>query len=47
MRKVQICPQTLLRSIKAYSETFNNKSDVMLIDSDSDFFKYLNQSKEK
>ena len=35
------------RSIKAYSETFNNKSDVMLIDSDSDFFKYLNQSKEK
>ncbi len=35
------------RSIKAYSETFKNKSDVMLIDSDSDFFKYLNQSKQK
>jgi membrane protease subunit HflC len=35
------------RSMKAYSETFQDKSDVMLIDSDSDFFKYLNQSKEK
>lgn len=35
------------RSMKAYSETFQEKSDVMLIDSDSDFFKYLNQSKEK
>ena len=34
------------RSMKAYSETFHQKSDVMLIDSDSDFFKYLNQSKE-
>ena len=34
------------RSMKAYSETFQQKSDVMLIDSDSDFFKYLNQSKE-
>ena len=34
------------RSMKAYSETFQEKSDVMLIDSDSDFFKYLNQSKE-
>ena len=32
------------RSMKAYSETFQEKSDVMLIDSDSDFFKYLNQS---
>ena len=26
------------RSMKAYSETFQEKSDVMLIDSDSDFF---------
>ena len=34
------------RSMKAYSETFQEKSDVMLIDSDSDFYKYLNQSKE-
>jgi membrane protease subunit HflC len=32
------------RSIKAYTETFQSKSDVMLIDSDSDFFQYLNKS---
>jgi membrane protease subunit HflC len=31
------------RSLKAYTETFQNKSDVMLIDSDSEFFKYLNK----
>jgi len=35
------------RSIKAYENIFQDKSDVMLIDSDSDFFKYLNQSKKK
>ena len=35
------------RSIKAYEDIFQDKSDVMLIDSDSDFFKYLNQSKKK
>ena len=35
------------RSMKAYTETFNSKSDVMLIDSDSEFFKYLNKSKDK
>ena len=33
------------RSIKAYDATFNNKSDVLLIDPKSDFFKYLNKSK--
>ncbi len=33
------------RSMKAYVETFENKSDVMLIDANSDFLKYLN-SKE-
>ena len=33
------------RSMKAYVETFGNKSDVMLIDSDSEFFKYLNAKK--
>ena len=31
------------RSIKAYVETFANKSDMMLIDSKSEFLKYLNQ----
>ena len=35
------------RSIKAYEDIFQDKSDVMLIDSDSDFFKYLNHSKKK
>jgi membrane protease subunit HflC len=33
------------RSMKAYVKTFENKSDVMLIDANSDFLKYLN-SKE-
>ena len=35
------------RSMKAYVETFENKSDVMLIDSDSEFFKYLNDKVEE
>ncbi len=35
------------RSMKAYVETFENKSDVMLIDSDSEFFQYLNKKKDK
>jgi membrane protease subunit HflC len=34
------------RSMKAYVETFENKSDVMLIDSDSEFFQYLNKKKD-
>ena len=33
------------RSMKAYDATFNNKSDVLLIDPKSYFFKYLNKSK--
>jgi membrane protease subunit HflC len=33
------------RSMKAYDATFNNKSDVLVIDPKSDFFKYLNKSK--
>ena len=35
------------RTTSAYAEIFQDKSDVMLIDSDSDFFKYLNQPKQK
>ena len=31
------------RSIKAYVETFESKSDMMLIDSNSEFLKFLNQ----
>ena len=33
------------RSLKDYQSTFENKSDVLLIDPDSDFFKYLDSSK--
>ena len=32
------------RSLSAYQSTFENKSDVLLIDPDSDFFKYLDSS---
>ena len=35
------------RSMKAYVETFENKSDVMLIDTESEFFKYLNDKKDQ
>ncbi|WP_321323662.1 protease modulator HflC [Thiomicrorhabdus sp.] len=31
-------------SINAYKKSFNNKSDVMVVDPKSDFFKYFNQS---
>ncbi|GAB6070458.1 protease modulator HflC [Thiomicrorhabdus hydrogeniphila] len=31
-------------SINAYKKTFDNKSDVMIVDPKSDFFKYFNQS---
>lgn len=32
------------RSMTAYKRTFSNRSDVLLIQPDSDFFKYLNKS---
>ena len=35
------------RSLKAYQATFDNKGDILLIDPDSDFFKYLNKSEIK
>ena len=31
-------------SLNAYQSTFKNKSDVLLIDPESDFFKYLDSS---
>jgi membrane protease subunit HflC len=31
-------------SINAYKNSFNDKSDIMLVDPNSDFFKYFNQS---
>ena len=33
------------RSLKAYQSTFETKGDILLIDPDSDFFKYLDRSK--
>ena len=33
------------RSLKAYQDTFGSKSDILLINPDSDFFKYLGNSK--
>jgi membrane protease subunit HflC len=33
------------RRMNAYVNTFSNKGDVLLIDPDSDFFRYLNRSK--
>ena len=32
------------RSLKAYKNTFNDEGDILLIDPDSDYFKYLNKS---
>jgi membrane protease subunit HflC len=35
------------RSMTAYRNTFSNKGDILLIQPDSDFFKYLNSSSQK
>lgn len=35
---------SFVRSLNAYKETFNNKGDLMLVDPDSDFFRYLKGS---
>lgn len=33
-----------LRSLKAYKASFQNKSDILVVDPKSDFFKYMNNS---
>ena len=38
---------SFVRSLNAYKETFKNKDDVMLVDPDSDFFRYLKNSDGK
>lgn len=38
---------SFLRSLQAYRESFSNKSDLLLIDPDSAFFKYLDNPKGK
>jgi len=35
------------RSLKAYTETFSGKDDVLLLKPDSDFFKYMKKSNAK
>ena len=35
------------RSLKAYKSTFNDQGDILLIDPDSDYFKYLNKSDQQ
>jgi len=32
--------------LKAYESTFSSKSDILLINPESDFFKYLDNSKQ-
>ncbi len=34
-----------MRSLNAYKSAFSNKGDIMLVEPDSDFFKYLNQQR--
>lgn len=36
---------SFIRSLNAYKETFRGKDDVLLLDPDSDFFRYLNDAK--
>lgn len=37
----------LTKSLNAYKQTFNNKSDVLVLEPDSQFFRYFNQSSGK
>lgn len=36
---------SFMRSLNAYKSAFSNKGDIMLVEPDSDFFKYLNQQR--
>lgn len=38
---------TFVRSLNAYKETFKGKEDILLVDPESDFFRYLNNSSGK
>ncbi len=38
---------SFMRSLTAYRETFKNKDDIMLVDPDSDFFRYFKNSDGK
>ena len=38
---------SFMRSLNAYKSAFSNKGEIMLVEPDSDFFKYLNQQRAK
>ncbi|ASA55496.1 protease modulator HflC [Vibrio gazogenes] len=38
---------TFMRSLKAYEESFGQKSDILVLDPDSEFFRYMKNSKGK
>ncbi len=38
---------SFVRSLEAYKNSFNSKSDIMVIQPDSDFFKYMNKTSGK
>ncbi len=38
---------TLTKSLTAYMQTFNNKDDILVLEPDSQFFRYFNQSRIK
>ena len=38
---------TLTKSLNAYKQTFSGKNDVLVLEPDSQFFRYFNQSKPK
>ncbi|MDG0970400.1 MAG: protease modulator HflC [Porticoccaceae bacterium] len=38
---------SFMRSLNAYKSSFSNKGDIMIVEPDSAYFKYLNQSKGK
>ena len=38
---------SFVRSLDAYRKSFNTKSDVMVIEPDSDFFRYMKDAKGK
>ena len=38
---------SFVRSLNAYRQTFNGKQDILLVDPESDFFRYLNDSQGK
>ncbi len=38
---------TLTKSLTAYKQTFNSKNDILVLEPDSQFFRYFNQSKPK